>query len=116
MAARRDLNEEYGCPTAPWNAVDPKLLWNIPNIPAAQISMLGKITGAAFAPVAACSGFMTALKTAINAIELDQAAAAVIGASDPEPHPLSVGTFFGARVLSHDGQVSKPFSGLRGTR
>jgi 3-oxoacyl-(acyl-carrier-protein) synthase len=77
--------------------------------------MIGKITGATFAPVAACSGFGTALKMAINAIQLGQAKAAVVGTTDPEPHPLSVGTFFGARVLSHDGQVSKPFSGLRGT-
>ena len=113
--ARRKLNAKYGCPVEPWNAVDPTLLWNIPNIPAAQISMIGKITGPTFAPVAACSGFGTALKMAMNAIQLGQAKAAVIGTTDPEPHPLSVGTFFGARVLSHDGQVSKPFSGLRGT-
>jgi 3-oxoacyl-(acyl-carrier-protein) synthase len=113
--ARRKLNAKYGCPVEPWSAVDPTLLWNIPNIPAAQISMIGKITGPTFAPVAACSGFGTALKMAMNAIQLGQAKAAVIGTTDPEPHPLSVGTFFGARVLSHDGQVSKPFSGLRGT-
>ncbi|MCG6908833.1 MAG: beta-ketoacyl synthase [Deltaproteobacteria bacterium] len=113
--ARRKLNAKYGCPIEPWNAVDPTLLWNIPNIPAAQISMIGKITGATFAPVAACSGFGTALKVAMNAIQLGQAKAAVIGTTDPEPHPLSVGTFYGARVLSHDGQVSKPFSGMRGT-
>ena len=113
--ARRKLNTKYGCPMEPWSAVDPTLLWNIPNIPAAQISMIGKITGATFAPVAACSGFGTALKMAVNAIQLGQAKAAVIGTTDPEPHPLSVGTFFGARVLSHDGQVSRPFSGLRGT-
>jgi 3-oxoacyl-[acyl-carrier-protein] synthase II len=113
--ARRKLNERYGCPTEPWSAVDPMLLWNIPNIPAAQISMIGKITGATFAPVAACSGFGTALKLGLNAIQLDQAKAVVIGTTDPQPHPLSVGAFFGARVLSHDGQVSKPFSGLRGT-
>ena len=114
-AARRKLNARFGCPTEPWNAVDPKLLWNIPNIPAAQISILGRITGPAFAPVAACSGFGTALKLAVNAIRLGQAKAAVIGTTDPEPHPLSVGTFYGARVLSHDGRVSKPFTGLRGT-
>lgn len=112
---RRRLNNRFGCPTEPWNAVDPKLLWNIPNIPAAQISMIGRITGPAFAPVAACAGFGTALKMAVNAIRLGQAKAVVIGMTDPEPHPLSVGAFFGARVLSHDGRVSKPFSGLRGT-
>jgi 3-oxoacyl-(acyl-carrier-protein) synthase len=77
--------------------------------------MLGHITGPAFAPVGACSGFGTALKLAVNAIQLGQAKAAVIGTTDPEPHPLSVGTFFGARVLSHDAEVSKPFTGMRGT-
>lgn len=114
-SARRKLGARYGCPVEPWNAVDPKLLWNIPNIAAAQISMIGKITGPAIAPVAACSGFGTSLKLAVNAIQLGQATAVVIGNTDPEPHPLSVGSFFGARVLSHDGQVSKPFTGLRGT-
>ncbi len=115
MAAIRQLNAEYGCPVEPWNAVNPKLLWNIPNIPASQISILGHITGPAFAPVAACSGFGTALKLAVNAIRLDQAKAVVVGATDPKPHPLSVGTFYGAHVLSHDGSISKPFTGLRGT-
>jgi 3-oxoacyl-(acyl-carrier-protein) synthase len=113
--AMRKLNARYGCPIEPWNAVDPKLLWNLPNIPAAQISMLGRITGPAFAPVAACSGFGTALKLGVDAIQLGQALAVVVGATDPEPHPLSVGAFYGARVLSHDARVSKPFTGLRGT-
>ena len=115
MAARRKLNDEYGCPTEPWNAVDPNLLWNIPNVPAAQISMLAHITGPAIAPLAACSGFSVSLKMAVDAIRSGQAKVAVIGMTDPEPHALSVGTFFGARVLSHDGQVSKPFTGFRGT-
>jgi 3-oxoacyl-[acyl-carrier-protein] synthase II len=114
-AAKRKLNDKYGCPTEPWNAVDPMLLWNLPNIPAAQISMLARITGPAVAPVAACSGFGTALKMGIDAIRSGQAKAVVVGATDPEPHSLSVGAFYGARVLSHDGRVSKPFTGLRGT-
>ncbi|MHB8766413.1 MAG: beta-ketoacyl synthase N-terminal-like domain-containing protein, partial [Deferrisomatales bacterium] len=115
MASRRAISKRYGCPAEPWDSVDPNLLWNIPNIPAAQISMLAGITGPALAPVAACSGFGTSLKLAINAIQLGQAKLVVVGGTDPAPHPLSVGTFFGARVLSHDGRVSKPFTGLRGT-
>jgi 3-oxoacyl-[acyl-carrier-protein] synthase II len=115
MSARRKLNAEYGCPTEPWNAVDPNLLWNIPNIPAAQISMLGRITGPAIAPIAACAGFSVSLKMAIDAIRSGQAKVCIIGTADPEPHALSVGGFFGARVLSHDGRVSKPFTGMRGT-
>lgn len=115
MVSRRKLNKRYGCPTEPWNSVDPNLLWNIPNIPAAQISMLGKITGTTLAPIAACSGFGTALLLASNAIQLGQAKACVVGMTDPAPHPLTVGAFFGARVVAQDGQVSKPFTGLRGT-
>jgi 3-oxoacyl-(acyl-carrier-protein) synthase len=115
MSARRKLNAEYGCPTEPWNAADPSLLWNIPNIPAAQISMLGHITGPAIAPVAACAGFSVSVKMALDAIRSGQARVCVIGMTDPEPHALSVGAFFGARVLSHDGRVSKPFTGMRGT-
>ena len=114
MAARKKLNARYGCPVEPWNAVDANLLWNIPNIPAAQISMLGHITGPAIAPIAACSGFGSALKLADNAIQLGQAKAAVVGMTDPTPHALSVGAFYRARVLSQDGRVSKPFTGMRG--
>jgi 3-oxoacyl-(acyl-carrier-protein) synthase len=113
--SRRKLNARYGCPTEPWNAVNANLLWNIPNMPAAQISMLGQITGPTVAPIAACSGFGTALKMAIDAIQCGNAKAAVIGNADPEPHPLTVGSFFSARVVSQDGQVSKPFTGMRGT-
>ena len=114
-SARRKLNAHYGCPLEPWNAVEANLLWNIPNIPAAQISMLGRISGPAVAPIAACSGFGTALKFGVSAIQNGEAKAAVIGMTDPEPHPLTVGSFFAARVVSQDGQVSKPFTGMRGT-
>jgi len=115
MAARRKLATRFGAPAEPWNVVEANLLWNIANIPAAQVSMLGHITGPALAPVAACSTFGTALWMACNAIQLGQAKAVVVGAADPEPHPLSVGTFYNARVLCNDGCASKPFTGLRGT-
>jgi 3-oxoacyl-(acyl-carrier-protein) synthase len=115
LAARRKLNQKYGCPPEPWTSVDAKLLWNIANIPAAQISMLGGITGPAIAPVAACSTFGVALKTAENAIRLGQAKLAVVGATDPPPHALSVAAFYNARVLAHDREVSKPLTGMRGT-
>ncbi|MCB1043387.1 MAG: beta-ketoacyl synthase [Acidobacteria bacterium] len=113
--SRKRLNMKYGCPDEPWTSVDPKLLWNIANIPGAQISMLGKITGPVVAPIAACSGFGTSLKLADNAIQLGLAKMAVVGMADPAPHPLTVAAFFGARVVSHDGEVSKPFTGMRGT-
>ena len=107
--------KEYGAPPPPWTTVSSNLLWNIPNTSASQISMLGKIVGMTFAPVAACSSFGYTLKLAMNAIRLGEAKAVVIGAADPDPNALSVGAFYDARVLAHDGQVSKPLTGLRGT-
>ena len=62
-------------------------------MPAAQISMLGRITGPTVAPLAACSGFGATIRMAVNAIQNGEARAAVIGNADPEPHPLTVGSF-----------------------
>jgi len=109
------LLEKWNAPPPPWSAVSANILWNIANTPASQISMLGKITGLAFAPVAACSTFGVALKLALDAIDRGEAKLVVVGAADPPPHPLTVGAFYGARVLSSDGHASKPFSGLKGT-
>lgn len=115
QAARRKINQAYRCPTEPWASVNPNILWNIPNIPGAQISMLGRITGPAIAPIGACAGFVSSLKLAEMAIRLDEAKVCVVGMTDAEPNPLTVGGFFGARVIAHDGQASKPLTGLRGT-
>ena len=109
------LQKKWNAPEPPWNEVSANLLWNIPNTPSAQVSMLGHITGMTFAPVAACSSFGYALKLAMNSITLGDAKAVVVGMSDPPPHPLTVGAFYQARVLSADGHVSKPLTGLRGT-
>jgi len=109
------LQKSWGAPEPPWLAVSPNILWNIPNMPAAQISMAGHITGLTFAPVAACSTFGVTLKLGMDAIRRGEAKAVVIGATDPPPHALSVGAFYGARVISADAAVSKPLSGLRGT-
>ena len=38
----RALNKKWGCPDEPWAAVSPNLLWNIANIPASQVSMIGR--------------------------------------------------------------------------
>ncbi|MEM7481431.1 MAG: beta-ketoacyl synthase N-terminal-like domain-containing protein [Acidobacteriota bacterium] len=109
------LKEEWGAPQPPWEAVSPKILWNIHNSPSAQISMLGRITGLSFAPVAACSTFGVSLKLAMDAIARGEIKAAVVGATDPAPHHLSVGGFYNARVTAADASVSKPLSELRGT-
>ncbi len=109
------LHEEWHAPEPPWNYVSANVLWNIANTPSSQISMLGKITGFSFAPVAACSTFSVSLKLAIDAIDHGEAKLVVIGSSDPPPHPMTVGAFYSARVLSADGELSKPLSGLKGT-
>lgn len=109
------LQKAWNAPNPPWSSVSANAIWNIHNTPAAQISMLGKITGLAFAPVGACSTFSLALKLAMDAIQRGEARAVVIGATDPPPHPLMVGAFYRGRVLSADGGVSKPLHGLRGT-
>lgn len=109
------LQKAWDAPTPPWSSVSANAIWNIHNTPAAQISMLGRITGLAFAPVGACSTFGLALKLAMDAIQRGEARAVVIGATDPPPHPLMVGAFYQGRVLSADGGVSKPLHGLRGT-
>lgn len=109
------LAEKWQTPEPPWSEVSSNVLWNIPNTPASQISMLGKITGMAFAPIAACSTFSVALKLGLDAINRGEAKLVVVGSADPPPHPLTVGAFYGARVLSADKSASKPLSQLRGT-
>lgn len=112
--ARVKLQEKWNAPEPPWN-VSAKLIWNIHNTPAAQVSILGKITGMAFAPVAACSTFGVALRLAMSAIKNGEAKAVVVGATDPPPHPLTVGSFYNARVLSADRNLSAPLTRLQGT-
>ncbi len=111
----RALNKRWGCPDEPWAAVSPNLLWNISNIPAAQISMIGKINGPSFAPIAACASFGVAAKMAVDAINLGDAKAVVIGMTDPPPHGMVISAFYNANVLSADADVSRPLTGLKGT-
>jgi 3-oxoacyl-[acyl-carrier-protein] synthase II len=112
---RHRLQEKWGAPKPPWSEVTTNVIWNIPNTPASQVSMMGRITGLAMAPVAACSTFGVCLKLGMDAIRRGEAKAVVVGATDGPPHPLVVGAFHNARVLSADGTVSKPLTGLRGT-
>ncbi|HET6372167.1 MAG TPA: beta-ketoacyl synthase N-terminal-like domain-containing protein [Candidatus Polarisedimenticolia bacterium] len=115
LTALGKLNESWGCPTEPWAAVHPNLIWNIHSAPASQVSMLGQIQGPTFAPVGACSSFGVALKLAEDAIRSGQAKAVVVGMTDPPPHPLLVGAFYKVNVLSADREPSKPLAGMKGT-
>jgi 3-oxoacyl-(acyl-carrier-protein) synthase len=76
--------------------------------------MLGRIRGFSFGPVGACATFGVCLKLAIDAIRNGGAKAVVVGATDPAPHPLTVGSFYDAKVLAASA-LSKPLTGLRGT-
>ncbi len=111
---RGRLQERWGAPEAPWK-VSANLIWNINNAPAAQISILAKIRGLAFSPVAACSTFGVSLRLAMNAIQSGEAKLVVVGATDPPPHPLTVGSFYSARVLAADKTLSRPLTRLQGT-
>jgi 3-oxoacyl-[acyl-carrier-protein] synthase II len=111
----RALNRKWGNPEEPWAAVSPNLLWNISNIPAAQISMIGKIVGTTIAPIAACASFGVAAKMAMDAIQRGDARAVVIGMTDPPPHEMVISAFYNANVLSADADVSRPLTGLKGT-
>lgn len=111
---RARLQVQWQAPEPPWK-VSANLIWNIHNAPAAQISILGKITGLAFAPVAACATFGVALRLAMRAIQSGEAKLVVVGATDPPPHPLTVGAFYSARVLSADRTVSVPLTHYQGT-
>lgn len=108
------LQQKWNAPEAPWK-VSANVIWNIHNTPAAQVSMMGRITGMTFAPVAACSSFGVALRLAMRAIQAGDAKAVVVGATDPPPHPLIVGSFHSARVLSANGTVSSPLTRFQGT-
>ncbi|HEX2466156.1 MAG TPA: beta-ketoacyl synthase N-terminal-like domain-containing protein [Thermoanaerobaculia bacterium] len=115
-SANNKLQEKWGAPTPPWDdRLLANVIWNIHNTPASNVSMVGRITGFTFAPVGACATFGVTLRLAMNAIRLGQAKAVVIGAADPPPHPLLVGAFYNGRVISADGEVSRPLTGLRGT-
>ena len=115
VRAHRALVEEVGCPAPPWTAVSPNLIWNVQNAPAAQITMLLDVHGAAWAPVGACSTFGVALKCGRDAILRDEAKVAIVGTTDPRPDAALVGAFHSARVMPGIGEVNMPFTSLRGT-
>lgn len=111
---RSKLQEKWQSSEPPWN-VSANVIWNIHNTPAAQISILGRIKGLSFAPVAACSTFGVALRFAMKAIHSGEAKAVVVGATDPPPHALTVGSFYSGRVLSANREASVPLTHLQGT-
>src|SRR4029077_12495759 len=115
VRAHRVLIEGVGCPPPPWTAVSPNLIWNIQNSPAAQVTMLLNLHGAAWAPVGACSTFGVALKCGRDAIQRGEAKMAILGTTDPRPDAALAGAFHAARVMPGMAEVNTPFTSLRGT-
>jgi 3-oxoacyl-[acyl-carrier-protein] synthase II len=115
VRGHRALIEGVGCPPPPWTAVSSNLIWNIQNSPAAQVTMLLDLHGAAFAPVGACSTFGVALKCGRDAIQRGEAKMAILGTTDPRPDAALASAFHSARVMPGMAEVNMPFTSLRGT-
>jgi 3-oxoacyl-(acyl-carrier-protein) synthase len=113
--AHRKLIEDTGCPPPPWTSVDPRLIWAIQNVPAAQVAMLLGTHGPAWAPVGACATFGVALKCARDAIVRGEADAVVVGTTDPRPDPALLAAFHRARLAPATGAVNMPLTSLLGT-
>ena len=101
---RQRLQKEWGAPPPPWNEVSRQRRSGTSTTRRRRRSRCSAASPAStFAPVAACSTFGVALKLAMDAIRRGEAKAVVIGATDPPPHPLSVGAFYDGRVIAADG-------------
>jgi 3-oxoacyl-(acyl-carrier-protein) synthase len=111
----RKLLEDQGCPPPPWTQVDPKLVWAVQNVPAAEISMLLGTHGAAWSPSGACSTFGVALKAGFDAIARGEAKIAIVGSTEPRPDPVFISAFHRARLAPATGEVNGPFGALLGT-
>jgi 3-oxoacyl-[acyl-carrier-protein] synthase II len=112
--ARKALLEEYQCPTPPWECVSPNLLWNVPNVSPAQISMLLELHGVSTGFAGACASFGTLLDNALLEIHSGRTDVAIIGATDATPSCELISAFYNGR-LAVLGDHSLPFCDLRGT-
>lgn len=113
--ARRKLNAEYGCPIPPWDQGMPNVVWNLPNAPAAQVSMALELHGPALSLNGACAAFGVLVKDALDAIRSGSADAVILGTVDETPSPELVSAFFAGRVGALGQNPSVPLCDLRGT-
>ncbi len=113
--AGRLLQEKYGCPQPPWEAVNPTLLWNLPNAPAAQVSMVLNLHGSTWNSNGACATFGLLLHEALKEIDSGRAKVAIVGTVDNTPPPEVVSAFYGAKVLATGDHVGTPLCEMRGT-
>ena len=115
MKTRKELSERYGYPTPPWESVQPQLLWNIPNLPAAQISMLLGLHGAAIGCSAACASFGVALDQGMDELISGRSDMAIVGATDISPTDELISGFYAGRLAVAGQKAGIPFCDLRGT-
>ncbi len=112
---RNALRKKLGAPMPPWESVSPNLLWNIPNLAAAQVSMLYGTHGLTIGASAACSTFALAVRLGLDEIKSGRADVAIVGATDNNPQPEIIAAFQGARVGAFGNSVVQPMTELRGT-
>lgn len=113
--ARKALMDKYKSPVPPWESVAPTFLWNLPNAPAAQVSMMLGIHGPSSASIGACATFGLLLRQAMDAIESGEYDVAIVQTADVTPPPAVVSAFHAAKVLATGPQVGIPLCQLRGT-
>ncbi len=113
--AKKVLQDKWKHPLPPWEAVNANMLWNLPNAPAAQVSMLHGIHGVSFASIGACATFGLVLRQAVDGIRSGDYDAAIIGTTDLSPPPELVAGFNAAKVLAAGCDVGVPLCNLRGT-
>ena len=82
---RKMLLEKYQCPLPPWESTSPNLLWNVPNVSAAQASMLLNVHGTSTGFSGACASFGSMIDLALLEIQSGRTDAAIIGATDANP-------------------------------
>jgi 3-oxoacyl-(acyl-carrier-protein) synthase len=113
--AKKALLEKTQCPIPPWESVSPNFLWNLPNAPAAQVSMLLGIHGVSSASIGACATFGLIVRQALDGIRHGHYDAAIIGTVDVTPPASLVSAFNAARVLAFGVEVGTPLCSMRGT-
>jgi 3-oxoacyl-[acyl-carrier-protein] synthase II len=112
---RLALRRRFGAPVPPWDAVSPNVLWNIPNLAAAQVSMMLQTHGLTIGVSAACSTFALALRVGLDEIRSNRADVAIVGATDGNPKPEILAAFQAARVGAFGHDIVQPLTALRGT-
>lgn len=112
---RKMLAEKYRCPTPPWESTSPNLLWNVPNVSAAQASMLLQLHGTATGLAGACASFGSLLDQALLEIQSGRTDAAIVGATDANPSNELISAFYNGRLAVLGDSHGVPFCDLRGT-